>query len=73
MVSTESVQNSVIRVASVFIAIAIADTGVLFAVDSISAVFGVTDEACIVFAANAFAVPAITTVASLVKARRAAP
>jgi tellurite resistance protein TerC len=71
MVSTESVQNSAICVASVFIAIA--GTDVLFAVDSIPAVFGVTDEACIVFAANAFAVLAITTVASLVKARRAAP
>jgi tellurite resistance protein TerC len=35
--------------------IAIGGTDVLFALDSIPAVFGVTDEAYIVFAANAFA------------------
>jgi tellurite resistance protein TerC len=35
--------------------IAIGSTAILFALDSIPAVFGVTDEAFIVFAANAFA------------------
>jgi tellurite resistance protein TerC len=35
--------------------LAIGSTDVLFALDSIPAVFGVTDEAFIVFAANAFA------------------
>jgi tellurite resistance protein TerC len=35
--------------------IAIGSTDILFALDSIPAVFGVTDEAFIVFAANAFA------------------
>ena len=35
--------------------VAIASTDILFALDSIPAVYGVTDEAFIVFAANAFA------------------
>ena len=36
-------------------AVAIGSTDLLFAFDSIPAVFGVTDHPCIVFAANAFA------------------
>ena len=38
-----------------FVFIAIGSTDLLFALDSIPAVFGVTEEAFIVFAANAFA------------------
>jgi hypothetical protein len=47
--------------------IAIGSTDIPFALDSIPAVFGVTDEAFIVFAA---AVLLLTTVASVIKARR---
>ncbi|MGB7981254.1 MAG: TerC family protein [Candidatus Nanopelagicales bacterium] len=49
-------ENGVRAATPLFIAfVAIASTDILFALDSIPAVYGVTDEAFIVFAANAFA------------------
>ncbi len=49
-------ENGVRTATPLFIAfVAIASTDILFALDSIPAVYGVTDEAFIVFAANAFA------------------
>ena len=49
-------ENGVRMATPLFIAfIAIASTDILFALDSIPAVYGVTDEPYIVFAANAFA------------------
>lgn len=47
--------------------IAIGSTDVLFALDSIPAVFGVTDEAYIVFTANAFALMGLRALFFLVK------
>ena len=47
--------------------IAIGSTDLLFALDSIPAVFGVTDEAFIVFAANAFALLGLRALFFLVK------
>jgi tellurite resistance protein TerC len=47
--------------------IAIGSTDVLFALDSIPAVFGVTDEAYLVFAANAFALLGLRALFFLVK------
>src|SRR4051812_49918066 len=57
------------RVATpLFIAlIAIGSSDLLFALDSIPAVFGVTDEAFIVFAANAFALLGLRALYFLVK------
>ena len=49
-------ENGVRMATPLFIAfVAIASTDILFALDSIPAVYGVTDEPFIVFAANAFA------------------
>ncbi len=49
-------ENGVRTATPLFLAfVAIASTDILFALDSIPAVYGVTDEAFIVFAANAFA------------------
>jgi tellurite resistance protein TerC len=47
--------------------IAIGSTDVLFALDSIPAVFGVTDEAYLVFVANAFALLGLRALFFLVK------
>ena len=49
-------EDGIRKATPLFIAfVAIASTDILFALDSIPAVYGVTDEAFIVFAANAFA------------------
>ena len=48
--------------------IAIGSTDLLFALDSIPAVFGVTEEAYIVFAANAFALLGLRALFFLVRA-----
>jgi Integral membrane protein TerC family len=56
----------VATIAVIIVLLGIGSTDLLFALDSIPAVFGVTDEPYLVFTA----ILAVTTVASLVRSRR---